>query len=164
MRYAAIVRDFLRNPPACFASSSAVGGWTRLLVYASELERGGVIPACVAYDDRAWLSLAQVTATDVAEAVAAGLCEWLGQDLQVLGYDMDGQRKVQAARENGRLGGAPPRRTGHEKSNGKPAPSGVSNPGGGQVGGQEDSPGETQREPLSSPLPSRSYLAFPRTG
>jgi hypothetical protein len=118
MRFAAVGRAYLRSPPACFASASALGTWMRIYSYAAEIERGGLIPGCAGYGDREWQSLIQATKSEVDEAVTAGLCEWRDGDLTVLGYDTTAESKVQTARENGRSGGRPPKKpTGNPSDN-----------------------------------------------
>src|SRR6478736_7867680 len=107
MRFAAVHLLFLRSDVASRASNAAPGGWVRLYGRAAELETGGVLLGVKANDDRAWLIAAGVTVSDVSAAVSAGLCEWRGEDLLVLGYDQQGQETVEARRKNGRRGGRP---------------------------------------------------------
>ena len=150
MRFAAVVREFLRSPPACFAAGSALGTWLRLYSYAAEIEQGGTIPGCASYSDREWLALAQVTKGEVDETVVAGLCDRRDPDLLVLGYDRGAAQKVRAARENGRGGGRPPRRPkgGTGKPNAKPS----DNPGVKRNGTQVE-------PPIPSSLVSSSRLS-----
>ncbi len=126
MKYAAVFIQFMRAAPAALAPAVAVGAWTRLYVHAAIIEMQGRIPKCAAYTDREWMVTAAVTAAEVADALAAGLVRWEGDDLLVLGYDLEGEAKVAACRVNGNQPprpGSRPRgrpRKGDGKPTGKP--------------------------------------------
>jgi hypothetical protein len=145
------MRAYLRADPAVGASTAALGAWLRLYSYGAELEAGGLIPGAAGHDDRRWLSLAMVTRAEVEDAVAAGLCEWRGDDLAIGGYDVDGEAKVHACRLNGKSGGRPPKT--------KAEPGGK--PSGKPNGNHAVSPGLTQEKPLSSPFLSPPLLSSP---
>lgn len=151
MRYAAVMRSFLRAAPAVGASNTAIGAWIRLYSHAAEIEAGGVIPGAAGHDDRRWLSTAMLTVAEVAEAVSAGLCEWRGADLAINGYDVEGEMKVRACRENGKNGGRPPRTK--TKPNGKP--------NGNRMVSSSLTRTPTKTKPLSSPSPPSPLPALP---
>ncbi len=105
-----------------------------------------------------WSSLAMVTESQVAAAVAAGLCDWRGADLVVHGYDAIAEGKVKACRTNGRRGGRPrkerktqaepndkPRANRTVISSTKPRPNLLSGSGSGSGSRSGSDPGPFQR-------------------
>jgi hypothetical protein len=147
VRFAAVTTEFLRRPPAAFAPGSALGTWLRVYAYAAEQETGGLLKGFRSLNDRQLLALAQVTCDELDEAVAVGLLRADGDDLSVEGYDLIGEAKVRAARENGALGGRP--RKNPAKPSGKPN------------GNRAVLPTSTEAEPrrnLSSSLSSSSPI------
>jgi hypothetical protein len=128
----------MRSPLFVGATNAQLGAWTRLYVAAAAVEQSGAIPACANYDDRRWLALAQVTRSEVEDAIVAGLAEWRDGDLVVIGYDQDGERKIQAARENGKKSPGRPRKP-SAKPSGKPREN------------RSVLPGVTQEEPEPNP-------------
>lgn len=109
MRYAAIIGRDLESPK--WVCASPVAGWTWVKLYwrAAKIETGGILAGYMELDDRQLITLAGVTKAEINEAAAAGLITIRGSDLAVEGYDNDGQAAVQTKRENGKLGGRPPK-------------------------------------------------------
>jgi hypothetical protein len=147
------MRDFMRVAPAAVASASALGSWTRLYSYAAEIEREGVIPACAEFDDRQWLAVAHLTRAEVDQVVAAALAEFHGPDLFVAGYDLDGERKVRLARENG----SRPVREGNRRR-GRP-PKTDPKPSGNPKENRSVSSGKTQPKPRENPSASSGSVS-----
>lgn len=142
MRFVALLIAQLRAAPAVSATNADIGGWVRLSGYSAEHETGGVIPNGRSFDDRRWLTMTGVTRAEVDEVVSAGLATWRGEDLVIHGYDLDGEQKVRACRENGKSGGRPPKT--QTKPNGKPS--------GNQTVSLSKTKRVTKTKPLSSPL------------
>jgi hypothetical protein len=147
------MRDFMRVAPAAVASASAIGSWTRLYSYAAEIEREGVIPACAEFDDRQWLAVAHLTRAEVDQVVASALAEFHGPDLFVAGYDLDGERKVRLARENG----SRPVREGNRRR-GRP-PKTDPKPSGNPKENRSVSSGKTQPKPRENPSASSGSVS-----
>jgi hypothetical protein len=131
------MRDFMRRPPAAFAPGSALGTWIRVYSYAAELEKQGRLAGFMKLGDRQLIALAQVTRDELLEAIRAGLLRAEGDDVIVEGYDLDGEAKVNTARENGKFGhlgaeagklGGRPRKKPPAGGNSKPPAGDVSKP------------------------------------
>jgi hypothetical protein len=145
VRFAALFRDYQRRAPYAVASVAARGTHASVYGYAAEIEQQGRVPGCVRYDDRQWLALAGVTASEVADAIKAGLLVVDGDDLIVDGYDLGGEAKVAAARENGRKPTRPGKRRGRPKKTDE-------KPDGRAREIPTVSPGKTETKPKENPL------------
>ncbi len=149
MQMTGVYREWLESGPALHASDIDLGSWLRLASYVASLEVGqgeadisvGVIANCVGWTSRSWLKATGTDTEGVGGAVTAGLAEWHGEDLHVFGYDMRGQRAVEAKRANGKKGGRPAA---------KPKPK----PPGKPTGLASDTPVGNQADNLSTLLPS----------
>lgn len=102
MNFAAVHIAHLREGVGLRAAPYALGVWTRVLAYASEIEKDR-IPA-KDWNDAEWRASANVTRKGVASAVAAGLLRWDGDILVVHGFDHRGLAKVKIKRRNGKFG------------------------------------------------------------
>lgn len=140
-------REFLRVPPAAIATAADLGTWVRLYVCAAEIEKAGRLPGAVDWADRQWLAFAQVTRAEVAGAIAAALVVTDDRDMVVVGYDHDGEKRVQQVRENGRRPTADGKRRGRPpKTNPKPG----AKPGENQMDNQGQTGEKAERNPSSS--------------
>lgn len=152
MKYIAIPRSMLTSSPFAEAEEVAVAAWLRVHSYAAmDGHESPVISGCRTWSQRGWLTNCQTNLEAVEQAVAAGLCEWEGDDLVVLFYDEDGQRKVEQRRVNGGNGGRPPGPTPRRKTGTKP--------GGNRSETGDEPGGKANGNP--SPLPSDPFPTDP---
>ena len=117
MKYAGISVETVRSATWMRADNATIGAWCRLQVYCAEQETGGTIAGAARFTRRDWLFAAGISQKDVGKVVAAGLAEWRGDDLFCLGYDRNGQAKVEASRCNGAKGGRSIKPAGSSEAN-----------------------------------------------
>lgn len=104
VKFAAIFRRVLLEPPVVGASAQDVGTWVRVLAYASERE-DDLVPAFKT--DREWISTTGSSLMEVGSATEAGLLTAEANGIRVYGFDHEGLAAVKAKRSNGALGGRP---------------------------------------------------------
>jgi hypothetical protein len=105
MRYIKLQRNFTTSPAWSFASCRERGVWVSLVSFCAEKENSGRIDNCSGWKDREWRALTQCNLKDIAAVIDAKLAEWQGHDLQLLGYDLEGQEAYQKKRESASHGG-----------------------------------------------------------
>lgn len=93
------------NRDFAVAKNADVGCWIRLLVYCAQQENLGRIKNARSLDAETWPHVARVSVAEVAQAVAAKLAWWEGDDLRVAWYDVDGQRRCESNRKVAASGG-----------------------------------------------------------
>lgn len=102
MEYLKLQRSFRTTEAWQVATAAARGAWVSVAGYCADEENGGRIAGAKAWTTRLWMQRAGVTAEEVADAVAAHLATWDGDDLVVGGYDLVGEKTYQARRQGGR--------------------------------------------------------------
>lgn len=93
------------------ADDLAFATWVKLAGRCAEEENGGRLAGAKTWTERTWISMANVTSAGVASAVIANLCFWDADSLVLEGYDQEAERKAEAKRQNGQLGGRPKKKT-----------------------------------------------------
>jgi len=122
MNWLNIKTSQLRNPEFTRSSTGAKLAWICVMSYCTEQETGGRIVGARHWKERQWERSCGVSSKQVNSAEA--LLRWEGDDLVVWGYpeardrevarlrelgQSTSERKAAAARENGKLGGRPPK-------------------------------------------------------
>jgi hypothetical protein len=158
MRFFGIYRTQLTRPPFADAEAVALGVWVRVHSYASQDgHESPVIRACRQWSQRTWLTTCQSSLEELETAVSAGLCAWKGNDLLVVGYDLEGQRRFEQKRINASKPAGPGRKRGRPST--KKPPGRIENPN----GKPNAKPTENPSPPLSDPSVSDPSLAIPET-
>lgn len=87
--------------------ASLRGFWLQLQAYASAQENGGRIAGAKSWRSPQWLMTlgAGGKPATITALVSEGLARWDGDDLVIVGYDLDAQAGYQRRRESGRQGG-----------------------------------------------------------
>lgn len=103
MQYTKIQCAFLRSIAFKDAEMAARGTWLTLNGLCADRENGGRIQGCRAWNDRQWLSHADCLALDIEVAVKNELAMWSGDDLLVIGYDVNGEDAFKAMSQTNRV-------------------------------------------------------------
>lgn len=116
MNWFNIKTQALRSPEILAAPPAALGTWVRVTAYCCESENGGVIKGAVSWNDRQWMTACGVTASEVKDANA--LLKQKNGDIIVSMYpgekESEVKEKRRIAKENGKNGGRPRRKTNEE--------------------------------------------------
>lgn len=119
MRYATVHRLWLLEQDV---TSEDLGIWTRLAVFAADLELGegegelatARIAGCRGWSANRWMRTAGLTPAEAIRLqggqLPAELAHWEGDDLLIEGYDLGSERAYQARVSGGKKGGRPPKK------------------------------------------------------
>jgi hypothetical protein len=78
------------------------GHWHALVAVCAQRENSGVLRGARAWSERNWDRLAGLTVPDLVALERENLVRWDGDDLAVIGYDMEREQRAQATRERQR--------------------------------------------------------------
>ncbi len=102
MRWFGVQVDWALHPSRVDVPKAALGAAVCLLATCARAENGGRIAGAKAMSARALVLLANVTATDLAAVVSAGLATWDGEDLVMGGYDHQGEAVLRGRSKGGK--------------------------------------------------------------
>jgi len=138
MKYLSLDLSLLRSSAYVGSEPVERATWLNLLAYCCDQENGGVIADCRAWKCRQWQQTCGIT---LAEAqLESKLWTWAGDHVEVFGYPLDMEEKLEKKRNAGRLGGK-------STSEAKRAAS--------RLNGAQHNPSKTQAQPNQTPNVSK---------
>jgi len=102
MQYAKIQSRFTRSVVFKDADMAARGCWLTLHMYCADQENRGRIVGCKLWNDRQWFSRTDCMRADVDHLIKSELGTWDGDDLALVGYDLDGELHYHEVSERNR--------------------------------------------------------------
>jgi hypothetical protein len=90
---------------AAAAENAALGAWVRLNAYCAPRLLGGRIKGAKEWADGLCMRVLGMPRFSLDEIVTAGVAEWSGSDLVIVGYDLAGERIWKKKRDGGKAGG-----------------------------------------------------------